>query len=157
MRRALLLTAALIIPMAGATVAMAPSAFAGAKIVCTTINGSATGTIIVSGCSGGNTGGKSMPISSAELALGGSITWQSGSTTTISKPSIVDEKATHCPGYIKSTKKNPYNGAEPSAIKFTATVTADSGDSIKVPGKATGEVCESTSGAVTAAKALKTT
>ncbi len=157
MRRALLLAAALTIPVAGATVAMAPAAFAGAKITCTTIHGTEAGTLVVSGCSGGNTGGSSQPIVTTALATGGTITWSSGSSTTISAPQITPEKsAKKCPGYVKGTKKNPYTGAEPTADKFTATVTADSGDGIKVPGKASGAVCISQSGSVTALKSLKT-
>jgi hypothetical protein len=45
--------------------------------------------------------------------------------------------------------------SNPSADKFTASVTADTGDGIKVPGTAKGAVCISSSGSVTALKPLE--
>jgi len=154
MRRALLLAAALVIPVAGATVAFAPSAFAGAKIECTTISG--TTVLTVSGCTGGVTGGKASGLSITVLAGGGTIHWASGSTTTIAAPTITPTSAKKCPGYVKGTHTNPYTGKEPVAEKFSAVVTADTGDGIKVPGKASGAVCVAVNGNITALKPLKT-
>jgi hypothetical protein len=152
MRRALLLAAALAIPVSGASVmALSTQAGAATKIVCTTITGSATSTITVSGCTGGKTGGSSKPVNTVTLASGGTIDWVSGSTTTIGKPTLTSTSATKCPGYVKKGSNNP------SAEKFTATVTADTGDGIKVPGTAKGAVCISSSGAVTALKPLSAT
>jgi len=125
-----------------------PAAWAGVKIDCTTINGNFS-TITVSGCTGGDTGGHSQPISTVALESGGTVHWVSGSTTTISKPTIAPTSAKKCPGYVKGAS------SEPSAEKFTATVTADHGDGIKVPGKAKGAVCISQSDRITALKPLK--
>ncbi len=148
MRRALLLTAAMIIPVAGATMAISTPAFAGAKIECTTISG--TTVLTVSGCTGGVTGGKATGLSITVLAAGGTIHWVSGSTTTIGAPVVGATSAKKCPGYVKGAAK------EPIADKFTAKVTADHGDGIKVPGKASGSVCVGLTGSITALKALKT-
>ena len=73
----------------------------------------------------------------------------SGSTTTISAPKLKSTSAKKCPGYVKGGSSNP------SAESFKATVTGDTGDGIKVPGKATGAVCITSSGAITALKPLK--
>jgi hypothetical protein len=152
MRRALLLAAALAIPVSGASVmAVGTQAGAATKIICTTISGTASGTITVSGCSGGNTGGSSVPVTSATLATGGTIHWVSGSSTTINAPTLTSTSAKKCPGYVKKGTNNP------TAEKFAATVTADTGDGIKVPGAAKGAVCISSSGAITALKPLLAT
>ena len=119
------------------------------KVVCTTITGTVSGTITVSGCSGtANTGTQTQPIPTASLASGGTITWQSGKTTTISAATIVSKNAKKCPGYVKGASSNP------SADKFSGTVTADT-SGMKVPGKYKGAVCISTSGNITALKPLK--
>jgi hypothetical protein len=118
------------------------------KITCTTITGNISSTITVSGCTGGATGGSSTPLPAATLAAGGTITWTSGSSTTISAPALKSTSAKKCPGYTK--------GGPVSAEKFTATVTGDTGDSLKIPGKSSGAVClNSSTGAVTALSALK--
>jgi hypothetical protein len=149
MRRVMLMAAALAIPLSGAILVVgSPAAWAGVKITCTTINGNLS-TLTVSGCSGGNTGGRSEPISTLALESGGTVTWVSGSTTTISRPALASTNAKKCPGYVKGAS------SEPSAEKFTATVTADTGDGIKVPGKAKGAVCISQSDNITALKAMK--
>jgi hypothetical protein len=141
-------------PLAGASVLLANPAGASAqakfsKITCTTLTGTATGTTVVSGCTGGNTGGSSQPVNSSTLATGGTITWVSGSATTISAPVLKSTSAKKCPGYVKGGSSNP------SADTFKANVTADTGDNLKVPGTATGAVCISSSGAITALKPLK--
>jgi hypothetical protein len=145
MRRALLLAAALAIPVSGASVALVSGgqAWSGAKIVCTTVNGTITGNITISGCSGGNTGGSSNPIPTSSLSSGGTITWVSGSTTTISAATLVSTSAKKCPGYVKGGSSNP------SADKVSGTVTADTGDGIKTPGKYKGAVCISSTGTIT--------
>jgi hypothetical protein len=139
MRRALLLAAALAIPLSGvATVAISSEAGAGVTIVCTTLTGSAASTVTLSGCSGGNTGGSSHPVSSAILANGGVVPWVSGATTTFGKPVTTATSAKKCP--------DPTG----SAVKAKSPVTADSGNGIKVPGSAKGKVCIAKSGAVSA-------
>src|SRR5579862_2851068 len=129
MRRAILMAAVLAIPVSGAILTSgSPAAWAkGAKIVCTTVNGNLT-SLTVSGCTGGNTGGRSKPISTTALENGGTVDWISGSTTTISKPTLASTSAKHCPGYVKGGSNNP------SAEKFSSVVTADHGDGLKVPG-----------------------
>jgi hypothetical protein len=150
MRRVLLLVAALAIPVSGASVvALSGTAGAAVSITCTTITGNASSTITVSGCTGGNTGGGSHPLTAAALAAGGTINWLSGSTTTIGKPVLTATSAKKCPGYVKGGASNP------TAEKFKAAVTADTGDGIKVPGSASGAVCIASGGAITALKPLK--
>jgi hypothetical protein len=149
MRRLLLTIAAIFIPVAGLTLGVAGTAYAGTgKIVCTTITGTAAGTITVSGCTGGNTGGSSLPQSATALATGGTTHWVSGSTTTSSAPTLTSVKATKCPGYVKNAATNP------SASAFTAAVTGDTGDSILIPGTETGQVCIGTGGSITVLKAI---
>ncbi|HUA94695.1 MAG TPA: hypothetical protein VMB82_04125, partial [Acidimicrobiales bacterium] len=110
----------------------------------------------ISGCTdtGSATATQSEPLTTASLATGGTVTWTNGKTSTFASPALVGIKAKKCPGYVKSTKKNPYNGPEPSADKFSGEVTADT-SGLKIPGKYKGEVCISSSGNVTALKPLK--
>jgi hypothetical protein len=149
MRRTLLLAAVLALPVSGAYV-VAPSSPAwasGAKITCTTLNGADyPPTLTVSGCSGGNTGGGSLTATvllGLLPARGGTINWLSGTTTTIGPPTISYISSRRCP--------DPPGGAE----KFSATVTADTGDGIKVPGRATWALCTSRYDQDSALKALK--
>jgi hypothetical protein len=147
----MLLVAALAIPVSGASfVALSTEAGAATSIVCTTITGNIASTLTVSGCSGGNTGGSSNPITATALATGGTIVWINSNSTTIGAPALAATSAKKCPGYVKGGANNP------TAEKFKATVTADKGDGIKVPGKASGAVCIAKSGAITALKPLKT-
>lgn len=149
-RRGFLVAAALVLPISGATaVALSGVAGAATSITCTTFNGTASGTSTISGCTGGNTGGSSEPFSSATFASGGVIHWVSGSTTTFGQPTLTSTSAKKCPGYVKGGSSNP------TADKFTAPITADTGDGIKVPGSAKGAVCISSSGTITAVKPLK--
>jgi hypothetical protein len=130
------------------------------KIACTTMTGSVgSGTITISGCSGTavpGTGGSSRPLSIAVLESGGPVTWVNGQVTNFSQPVLASANAKHCPGYVKSTKKAPYGGSEPSLEKFSGSVTSDN-TGLKVPGKYKGEVCISQSGNFSAPKALKIT
>ena len=146
MRRAILLAAALAIAVSGASVALGSGGqawAAAAKITCTTINGTASGDITISGCTGGDTGGSSKPTPATSLETGGTIDWVSGSTTTFGSPTLVSTSAKKCPGYVKKGSDNP------SAEKFSGTVTADTGDGLKIPGKYKGAVCISSSGTIT--------
>jgi hypothetical protein len=140
--------------------AMPASASSGpkGKITCTSMSGS-TGsfTITISGCSGTavpGTGGSSVPLSITVLATGGTVGWVNGQQTVFGAPVLVSAKATKCPGYVKSTKKAPFTGTEPTLDKFSGAVTSDS-SGLKVPGKYKGEVCISASGSFSAPKALK--
>ena len=150
MRRILLTVAAMLIPAAGLTLGISGTAGAATgKITCTTFTGNASSTLVISGCTGGNTGGSSQPLSAVSLATGGTVTWVSGSTTTSGVPALTTVAATHCPGYVKNAATNP------SADSFTSSVTGDTGDGMLIPGTETGEVCVGTDGSITALKALK--
>ncbi len=117
-------------------------------ISCSTISGTASGTSTVSGCTGGDTGGGSQPVNSTTLATGGTIDWLSGGSTTIGAPTLTSAPATKCPGYVKNAS------SEPTADDFTATVSSDTGDGLKLPGSAKGAVCISTTGVISALKPL---
>lgn len=151
MRRILVTAAAIAVSTAGLTLGVATQVGAAVKITCTTMSGSATGTTVISGCSGGNTGGSSHPLNSSSLATGGTVSWLSGSTTTLGAPALTATSAKKCPGYVKKGTNNP------TADKFTAPITADTGDGIKVPGTATGAVCLAKDGTISALKPLKIT
>jgi hypothetical protein len=149
-RRILLIAAAVVLPVTGLTLGIAGTASAGTgKIVCTTVAGNASSTVTVSGCTGGNTGGSSQPISATTLASGGTIDWVSGSTTTISAPVLTSVSAKKCPGYVKGGSSNP------AAESFTANVTGDTGDGMLLPATATGEVCVASDGTISALKPLE--
>jgi len=148
-----MLAAALAIPVSGAAVVglTGPASAKAPKvtIVCTTITGTVSGTITVSGCTGGNTGGSSTPLPATALATGGTLTWVSGSTTTIGAPALASTSPKKCPGYSKTATTNP------TADKFSATVTGGTGSNMPISGSAKGEVCLGTNGSVSALKAMK--
>ena len=156
MRRILLVAAALAIPASGLSLALTGGAASAAsgpkgKTVCTSVAGTAAGTVTISGCTdskGANTGGASQPISTASLATGGTVTWVSGTTSTFGAATLVSTSAKHCPGYVKGASSNP------SADKFSGAVTASTAG-FKIPGKYSGEVCISTTGNITSPKPLK--
>jgi hypothetical protein len=148
MRRSLLLAAALAVPLSGVTtLALGGTAWAGTKIVCSTITGTESGGSTISGCSGGNTGGSSLP--GLALASGATINWASGKSTTLGNVAFAIKPGKKCPGYSKTAAANP------SVVKFSAPVTSDTGTGIKVPGKASGEICLSLTGNITSLKPLK--
>ncbi len=149
MRRILLMVAAMLIPVVGLTLGISGTAGASTiKITCTTITGNSSSTIVISGCTGGNTGGSSSALPAAELANGGAVDWISGSVTTSNKPVLTGVSASHCPGYVKNAPTNP------SAESFTATVASDTGDGMLLPATEAGEVCVGTGGAITILKKL---
>jgi hypothetical protein len=136
MRRILLTVAVMALSVTGLTLGVSSQAgAAGVAITCTTISGSATTTVTISGCTGGNTGGASHPLNGTALATGGTVTWLSGSTTTLGVPVLTATSAKKCPGYVKGGISNP------AADKATVPVTGDNGDGIKVPGTAKGTIC----------------
>jgi hypothetical protein len=139
---------ALLIPASVATVAVAGQAGAAVTIVCTSFSGTVSGTSQLGGCTGGVTGGGSHPFTSASLATGGTINWLSGGSITIGAPTLTATSAKKCPGYVKGGASNP------TADKVAGSVTADTGDGIKIPGKLKGAVCISSSGALSALKPL---
>jgi hypothetical protein len=152
MRKILVTLAVLTVPMSALTLGIAGgTAGAVGKLVCTTITGNASSTLVVSGCTGGDTGGSSEPVTATALATGGTVDWVSGSSTTIAAPTLTSISAKKCPGYVKDGASNP------AAESFTASVTADHGDGVLLPSTATGEVCISSSGAITALKSFTTT
>ena len=156
MRRILLVAAALAIPASGLSLALTSGPASAAsgpkgKTTCTSVAGTATGTVTISGCTdanGATTGGGSQPISTAALATGGTVTWLSGKTSTFGASTLVSTSAKHCPGYVKGGSSNP------SAEKFSGAVTASTAG-FKIPGKYSGEVCITASGNITSPKALK--
>jgi len=162
MRKVLMLAASLAIPASVSLVAFSGGqAFAKGgpkgKVTCSSMSGTETGTLTISGCvdsNGANTGSGSHPFTTLTLETGGTITWDSGATTTFGKPTLGTAKAKKCPGYVKSTKKAPYTGPEPSAISYQGAVTADT-SGLKVPGTYKGEACLSSSGNISTLKALK--
>jgi hypothetical protein len=118
------------------------------KVLCTTVTGTVTGTITISGCSGtANTGASSQPLSVGALASGGTVTWASTKTSTFSAAVTSATNAKKYPGYVKGAQSNP------SAIKFSGTVTADT-SGMKIPGKYKGAVCVNGNN-ITALKPLK--
>jgi hypothetical protein len=148
MRKVLVTLAVLTVPISALTLGISGTAGAAGKLSCTTITGTESSTIVVSGCTGGNTGGSSKPLTAAALATGGTVDWVSGSSTTIAAPTLTTISAKKCPGYVKGAS------SEPLAESFTATVTADSGDGVLLPSTAVGEVCVASDGSITALKAM---
>jgi hypothetical protein len=131
------------------TLGFGGTAGAAGKIQCTALTGSASSTITLSGCSGGNTGGGSQPEPATALATGGTITWLSGASTTIGTPVLAASVGKKCPGYVKNAASNP------TAEAFTASVTADQGDGVLLPGAVKGSVCVGTTGSITLLKTVK--
>lgn len=156
MRRILLLAAALAIPASGLSLALASGPASAAsgpkgKTTCSSITGTATGDITISGCvdsNGASTGGASEPVTAAELSAGGTVSFVSGTNAMFSAATLTATSAKHCPGYVKGAATNP------TAEKFSGTVTASTAG-FKIPGKYSGEVCISSSLAITAPKPLK--
>lgn len=156
MRRILMAIAAMLIPVSAIAV-VGISGTAGAAtghIECTTIAGNISSTIVVSGCTGGNTGGSSTAFNAIDLATGGTIPWSSGSTTTIAAPTLTSVSATKCPGYVRPVRgQTP--PPEPSAESFSAAVTGDTGDGVLLPGVGVGSVCIGTDGTITDLKKVE--
>ena len=122
--------------------------YTGSSITCTAASGNISGNLTVSDCTGGNTGGGSSSFVALDLATGGTIPWLSGGSTTIGVPTTAATSAKSCPGYVKDGPSNP------SAESFTATVTADTGDGLKLPGSAKGAVCIAADGTLSILKPL---
>ena len=98
MRRRRMLGAALAVTISGVALVSGGQAWAASgpkgKVTCTTVTGTATGTVTISGCTGtANTGGSSMPLPTASLAAGGTVTWVSGKTSTFSAATLVGNEA----------------------------------------------------------------
>jgi hypothetical protein len=143
--------AALLIPVAGVSLGFAAGTAGAAslKITCTTISGTVSGDITVSGCTGGNTGGASEPAPALSLEYGGTTDWVSGSTTTVAAPVTTAVAATKCPGYVHGQ-----TATNPSALSVVSAVTGDTGDGILLPATSTGEVCVTQAGVITALKSF---
>jgi hypothetical protein len=160
MRKGWMFGAAFAVMMVGAAAVPASEAFASGpsgKTSCSTASGSiGSGFITISGCvdsKGASTGGGTGPESIALLGNGGTITWNSGKTTTFAKPTIVAGNAKKCPGYVKPPKgqTNPNN---PTEDKFSGVVTGDT-SGMKVPGKYKGDICITHAGAFSELKPMK--
>jgi len=156
MRRGRILGAALAVTVVGTGLVSGGQAWASGpkgKTVCTTVTGTASGTVAISGCTDGNgasTGGGSLPLPTASLAVGGTVTWLSGKTSTFGVATLTPTKPKKCPGYVKGAP----DAANPTAFKFAGAVTADT-SGMKVPGKYKGAVCISVAGDISALKVLK--
>jgi hypothetical protein len=154
MRRNLLIAAALAMSVSGvATFGLGGQAFAKtAKITCTDITGGLSAGIKITGCTGGNTGGSSETMSATLLENGGTVKWVSGSTTTLTAPTLTSVSAKKCPGYVKG-------GTNIVLDKASGNVTADTGDGIAVPGTYSGEIClnSSTETIISLLKPMKVT
>jgi hypothetical protein len=159
MRGKWMLTAALAVSLSAAGVATAGQAWAkgpNGKTVCSTVTGTTTGTVTISGCVDAKTamtGGGSTALTVSTLAVGGTVTWLNGKTTTFGPASLVAGNAHKCPGYVKVKKGQPLV-PEPTEFKFSGAVTSDTAG-MKVPGAYKGDVCISTTMVITARKALK--
>ena len=115
----------------GALSSVGTASAAGSKITCTTLTGSITTTITLSGCSG-NTGGASTALPSSVLATGGTITWVNGKTTAVA---ITLGHTETDPG---ETRSCPVGTSE---FESRGTVTADTTGSAPVGGVARSEEC----------------
>ncbi len=118
------------------------------SITCTAVSGNISGNLTVGDCTGGNTGGGSSSFVALDLATGGTIPWLSGGSTTIAAPTTAATSAKLCPGYVNKAPTNP------TAESFSAVVTADTGDGLKLPGSAKGAVCIAPDGTISALKPL---
>ena len=95
------------------------------KTICTTITGNAASTVSISGCTdvgGANTGGGSQPLPVASLAVGGTVTWLSGKTSSFGAAVTTATNAKKCPGYVKF-KKGTTAPPEHAALKFSGVVS----------------------------------
>ena len=115
---------------------------AGLKIKCTSMTGNISGTITLTGCTPGATGGSSIPMPAATLlATGGSINWVNGKNTTVTLASSTTETDTD-----KAGGSCPRGTTE---YETKGRVTADTTGSAPVGGKASSEACvNATTGAV---------
>ncbi len=128
MRPILIAGITMLISVAGVTLVTSGVAGAAGKLTCTSLTGNASSTVTIGGCTGGNTGGGSAPLTATDLATGGTITWLSGTSTTIGGPALTSSPGKKCPGYVKNAASNPTHEA------FTAAVTADQGNGMLIPG-----------------------
>jgi hypothetical protein len=143
-RMSIAAAAAVAVPLGGAVIfdaSPASAAFVGIK--CTTITGTVSGTVTVSGCNG-NTGGSSTTMPTSTLLSGGTVTWVNTKTTTIGSPTVssVTGSAKTC----TSTQ---------SEEKATGAVTADTTGSAPVPGAYKIFVCVTSKGKITDAPGKK--
>jgi hypothetical protein len=123
MRRAILLAAALALPVSGASVALVSGGQAGAasSIQCTSLKGNISSTVTIGKCTpSGGKGYKKASGNSATLATGGNITWtKSGATTTIGSGTV-------------STPTN-LCGKKATEYGFTSSVTGASTSGTGIP------------------------
>jgi len=150
MRRAVLLVSALALPFSGVTtVALAGEAGATVNITCAELHGDPNGGVFLAGCTGGLTGPASTTFAyPAFLSNGGTLNWITSKSTNVDGPRTTSISAKKCVGYVK-------NGGT-VAYKLSATVTADTGTGIKVPGKLTGKICvNSSAGTISALGPIK--
>jgi len=154
MRRILLVAAALAIPLSAMSLALtngvASASGPNGKTTCSSLSGTVS-SLTISGCvdsGSAHTGGGTPPFSGTVLASGGTVTWNSGFTSTSAAPTLTATSAKKCPGYVKGGSSNP------TADKVSAAVTAST-VGFKVPGLFKGKVCISSTGAITNLGPLK--
>jgi hypothetical protein len=143
MRRILQAAIALIIPIAGATfVVSEPAGAIGVTTTCASISGAAGGTFVFSHCTGGSTGGSSVPMdTNSFFQFGGLITWSNGNTTNISSQAggaLSRKQLAKCVAKF---------GATSADAKVTGVVSASNTGETPIPGAFKAKVCDS-SGAV---------
>jgi hypothetical protein len=148
MRRILIAVVALAIPASVATVGLSSPAFAVTTTICTTITGNISSTIVISGCTGGNTGGSSQPVVATSLATGGTITYVDSNTTTIGAATIKSPAK-----LVKKCRKLYGTGTSEDSV--SGKVTASNTGIVPIPGKYSGAVCIDSAGNIHALKALK--
>ncbi len=135
---------ALALPIGGAVIldaSPASATFVGIK--CTTLTGSASGNVTITGCSG-NTGGASTTMPTSTLLAGGTVTWVNTDTTVIGSPTV-----TSVTGSAKTCT------ASQTEIKATGAVTADTTGSAPVPGTYKIFVCVNSKGKISDAPGKK--
>jgi len=152
MRRAVLVAAALALPISGATtVALAGDAGAAPRpTTAITCSAMFAGSVQFSFqfCRGGaaflgNSSAATGSDPTGFFAFPSTLRWTVGGTivgtTSISVGNVTSTSAKKCPGYVKGGTANPV------AYKVSGTVTADSGNGIKVGKKYQGAWCQSSS------------
>jgi hypothetical protein len=143
MRRAILLAAALAIPISGASLALVSGgqASASSSIQCTSLKGNISSTVTIGKCTPtGGKGYKSATGNAAALATGGTITWsKSGATTTIGSGTV--------------TQPTNLCGKKATEYGFTSTVTAASTTGTGIP--AVGDTVSALACVTTSSGAIK--
>jgi hypothetical protein len=129
MRHRLLVVAAtaiaLSIPASVAVVGTSAPAFAASTISCTSLKGTATGTVTIGKCTPKSKTNKSASGAAASLVSGGTITWTPSNQTTVTKLTVTS------PGQGGCKKNNTEEDAKGTVTGGTSTYT-HSGDVVSI-------------------------